>query len=226
MQAVRLACLGILVALLVSACGADDRPALIVHTASSLADALEEIAATAPELNVKIKPGGSGQLAASLNGGAPGDLFFSAHPQWVDELIYTKVLEADSRTTICGNRMVLIRHRDAGAPYATPQELAKSPRIALGDPDSVPAGHYAWQTLVAWQLTKDIDDRMTTTPSARIALALVEKKAADAGFVYESDALRSDQVRVDLVIDPKYHEEIRYTGSIVSRSTQKENAKK
>ncbi|NNF05907.1 MAG: extracellular solute-binding protein, partial [Candidatus Eisenbacteria bacterium] len=78
----------------------------------------------------------------------------------------------------------------------------------------------------AWQLTKDIDDRMTTTPSARIALALVEKKAADAGFVYESDALRSDQVRVDLVIDPKYHEEIRYTGSIVSRSTQKENAKK
>ena len=69
-------------------------------------------------------------------------------------------------------------------------------RIAVGDPAGVPAGVYARGYLVSLGLWDALAPRLVPTRSVRAALAVVEAGDADAGIVYRTDALSSDEVAV------------------------------
>ena len=86
----------------------------------------------------------------------------------------------------------LARQIEAGAPA----DLARLPRLALADPEAVPAGVYARRYLESAGLWPALRERVVPTLDVRAALAAVASENVPAGIVYRTDAALSKRVRV------------------------------
>jgi molybdate transport system substrate-binding protein len=69
-------------------------------------------------------------------------------------------------------------------------------RLAVADPDSVPAGKYARAALISLGVWDEVSDRLVRGDSVRTALAFVARGESPFGIVYETDALVDRKVRV------------------------------
>lgn len=183
--------------------GRDDTGPL-VFAASSLQEALdaasdEWVAAGhgRPVLNFAATPA----LARQIGTGAEGDLFVSADEKWMDEVERKGLLVSSSRADLLRNRLVLI------APASTPEvldvrsgfrlaERLGNARLAMADPDAVPAGRYGKQALLSLGVWDSISSRIATAENVRAALALVSRGEAPLGVVYATDALAEPDVAV------------------------------
>lgn len=188
---------------------ADPRNGTIqVFAATSLTDLLEAAVDTfeasvddAPEVQLHLA--GSSLLARQIEYGAGADVFISAHPTWTDHLAQQGFL----RTTVVlpiTNRLVLISRR-AGL------RVTNVERLALADPDHVPAGIYARSVLECEQLWTRVEERVAATVDVRGALAAVEEGAADAAIVYSSDARFVPHLHVSEPFTESCRPEIVYT---------------
>src|SRR5690349_230898 len=116
---------------------------VLVFAAASTTDALQRLGAQFERergVEVVFSFAGSSALARQLEAGAPADLFLSA-----DRAQLAKVKAAGGVETarpLLGNRLVVVAPRGA-PPLSTGCALAGFPRVALADPQSVPAGVYA-----------------------------------------------------------------------------------
>src|SRR3984885_5729577 len=125
--------------------------------AISLKDALDEIAhlysTEHPNAEVHFNLGGSGTLQRQIEQGAPVDIFISASPDEMDALGSEGLLAAGTRKDLARNSIVLITPADKSS-AATFQDLAKPEvkLIALGEPQTVPAGKYAREVLTHFGL--------------------------------------------------------------------------
>lgn len=118
-----------------------------------------------------------------------------------------------ARRALVGNRLVVVQ--PAGLPMEPQPDLhtllgPSVRRVALADPEAVPAGIYAREALVRAGLWERLQPRLVPTLDVRAALALVELGEADAGLVYASDAAASRRVRVAGAVDPSLHGPIVY----------------
>jgi len=77
-----------------------------------------------------------------------------------------------------------------------PSDLPAAKRLALADPQAVPAGVYARTWLESIGLWDKVKDKVVPTLNVRAALAAVESENADAGIVYRTDAVISKRVKV------------------------------
>lgn len=176
----------------------------LVLAAASLQEALEEASAAwaarghpAPVLSFAATPA----LARQVEAGAVADLFISADEGWMDKLAAKGLVRKDTHRAFLANRLVLIAPADSAvkltiSPGFKLGAALGSGRLALADPDSVPAGKYAraaLESLGAWDAVKD---RIAAGESVRAALALVERGQAPLGVVYATDAMASRKVRV------------------------------
>ena len=101
--------------------------------------------------------------------------------------------------------------------FGLAEALARSgSRLALGDPDHVPAGLYAKAALQSLGLWDRVAPRIAAAAHVRAALALVERGAAAAGVVYASDARISRRVRSVATFPADSHPPIRYPLAIVA----------
>jgi molybdate transport system substrate-binding protein len=168
-------------------------------------------------------------LARQIEAGAPADLFFSADDQWTQHLAAQKRLRAESRHALLGNRLVLI------VPASNPLRLQPAPgfalsaalgrgRLAMADPQSVPAGKYAAQALTRLGIWASVKDRVVRAENVRAAMALVERRAAPLGIVYATDARASAEVRVAGVFPASSHRPIRYEVALLAASTHADAA--
>ena len=187
-----------------SAAADDDGRPVTLFAAASATDAVNEIAeAYAARTGGSIRPvvAASSTLARQIAQGAPADLFLSANVKWMDHLAGQGAVLPDSQVPLLSNRLVLI------APADSPLRLRLSPdldlaallgdgRLALGDPNHVPAGIYARQALEALGLWDQVADKLAQASNVRAALALVDRGEAVAGIVYETDAAISPRVRI------------------------------
>jgi len=157
---------------------------------------------------------GSSILAKQIENGAPADIYLSANPAWMDYLAERGHIDATTRRDLLANRLVVIARVDGAAgslDVETDLTAALGEgRLALGDPDHVPAGIYARQALEAMGLWPALADRLVRTADVRIALHLVARGEAPLGIVYASDAHTFDGVRVAGEIAPGHHAPIRY----------------
>src|SRR5688500_5853731 len=150
-----------------------------VSAAISLKAALTEIAAAYQKETgeqVRFNFGASGQLMAQIKAGAPADLFISAAPKQVDDLVAANLADAKSRRTIAANALVLVAPADAASPPKDFKDLAdaRQKRIAIGDPRTVPGGQYAMQTLTSLKLTDALKGRLIHAANVRQVLDYVE----------------------------------------------------
>ncbi len=196
---------------------------LTVYAAASLSRALDEVLDAFGQTHaapVSANYASSSTLARQIAQGAPADLYLSANLQWMDYLADAGLLANDSRHTLLGNQLVLVTADDSNlaAIKLTPNwDLAASlgdSRLAVGDPDHVPAGRYAMEALQWLGLWPVAEPRLARANNVRGALALVERGEAPLGIVYASDAIGA-KVRVLGHFEPQSHSPIDYPVAIV-----------
>lgn len=207
----------------------DARVDLMVSAAISLTDALQELKTVyEKEHNVSLtfNLGSSGKLAQQIENDAPSDVFISANEDWMDRLVEKNKIDSESLIDLTGNAIVLITGEDTDRAIDSisdiqPDELDQ---VAIGNPDSVPAGKYTEQTLKNLHLWEPIGDHIILAKDVRQVLTYVETGNTDLGFVYESDAQTSDKVKIMAIADDALHDPIIYPGAVVSESNQQDAA--
>lgn len=196
---------------------------LFISAAASLTDAMEEIAEIYEEENnieLTFNFAGSGKLAQQIQQGADIDVFISANENWMDTLIEEGLVKEDTRENITGNKLVLIVGEDSSISYDSFEELDRNDvdDIAIGNPESVPAGEYTKEILKNLGKWEELEDNFVFAQDVRQVLTYVETGNADIGFVYESDAKISDAVKIIAESDPDMHDPIIYPGAITADS--------
>ncbi|RFC50666.1 MAG: molybdate transport system substrate-binding protein [Verrucomicrobia bacterium] len=172
-----------------------------VFAAASLAEALKEIAAShqrATGDTVRLNLAASSLLARQIKEGAPADLFFSADEAKMNDLAKAGLIDAASRRSLLGNRLVIVVPLDSPLALGSAADLAGPAvtHLALAETATVPAGIYAKQYLLKIKIWDAVAARVVSTENVRAALAAVESGNADAGIVYQTDALISKKVRI------------------------------
>ena len=147
-----------------------------VAAAASLTDALKEIgtaytAATGdrPVCNV----GASSTLARQIEEGAPVDVCFSADEAKMDALQAKNLIVANSRRALLNNSLVVVVLKDSPLKIDAPAALATGAikRLAIGEPQTVPAGIYAREFLTRVSLWEKVQPKTLPCDNVRAALA-------------------------------------------------------
>jgi molybdate transport system substrate-binding protein len=192
---------------------------VVVFAAASLKNALDEAAAAWTRetgKTTRISYAASSALAKQIEAGAPADLFLSADEEWMDALARKGLLRPGTRASLLGNRLVLIAplaSRAAlviGRGFPLARALGPDGRLALADPDAVPAGKYARAALVSLGVWPSVAGRLAPAENVRAAMAFVERGEAPLGIVYQTDALASRKVRVIGRFPPASHPPVSY----------------
>lgn len=215
--------------------------ALTVSAAASLQDAMQEIKAlyerSFPIATVTYNFGASGALAQQISQGAPVNVFLSASPSWMDVLEQKGQTVADSRQDFLKNRLVLVvPQRDANTgrldtDRPTIESFAdlsdvRVGKVAIGEPESVPAGHYAEELLDGLNLLDSVRSKLVLAKSVRQVLSYVETGNVDAGLVYATDAQSSGRVRIVAYGSSEMHSQIEYSVAVIRPSAQQNSTQK
>jgi molybdate transport system substrate-binding protein len=181
---------------------------ITVSAAASLTNAFQDIGrefeAANPGSKILFNFGSSGQLVQQITRGAPVDAFAAADQESMDRAEKGGAIERASRFNFVRNEMVVVVPADSAAGASGLADLKGSAfaRIAIGNPDSVPAGRYAKLALDKGALWDVLKEKMINTQNVRQALDYVVRGEADAGFVYATDArLLPARVKVAFKVD-------------------------
>ena len=163
----------------------------------------------------------SSVLAKQIFHGAPADIYISANPQWMDYLSDEKSIEPSTRFDLLANRLVLVAPADSalsvqiGDSFPLSDKLGGG-KLAMGDPDHVPAGIYGKAALENLGVWRSVSGQVVMSQDVRAALALVERGEAAAGVVYATDAAMTKNVRVVSGFPAASHPPIIYPAAIVA----------
>lgn len=173
-------------------------------------------------ITLRLVFAGSSTLARQIAAGAPADIYISAHAKWMDTLIHNGLIAAETRQNIATNQLVMIA---GNQPFPAPMmvfgpgypidSILQGSRLALADPDHVPAGQYARQALTKFGMWKKVQDRLALTRDVTGALMLVARGEARLGIVYASDAKRTPDVHVFAPFPTTSHAPIVYPAAII-----------
>jgi molybdate transport system substrate-binding protein len=139
----------------------------------------------------------------------------SADQEWMDYLAERRLIRRETRRDLVGNRLVLV----APASSTLTLRIARGfplrsalgdERLAMGDPDYVPAGKYARGALMTLGVWPDVADRLVRAENVRVALAYVARGETPLGIVYATDARADTRVKVVDTFPAETHLPIRY----------------
>ena len=196
------------------------RGSILVSAAISLIEGVEPIAAefeTLTGTRVRLNLAGSDTLATQIIDGAPVDLFLSANVEQMERLAARDLVDLATTVELVSNQLVVVVPGNRGGSVVEPSDLlsASVRRVAIGDPDGVPAGLYAKTYLETHGIWDELHGKIVPTRDVRAALAAVEAGNADAGFVYRTDLFASLDVRLAFEIPPGDGPHIRYPAAVL-----------
>lgn len=219
--------------MILSACGNDETGdtgetvTLTVSAAASLTDALQEAADVFyeehPDIEVDFNFGGSGALQQQISQGAPADMFFSASESDFDVLIENGKISEGNTVNLLKNELVLVTPAD-NQTITSFDNITEASQIAVGTPESVPAGKYAVETFESMNISKEIEPLLVYAEDVRAVLTYVERGEVDAGLVYRTDALTSDLVEIADTAPEAAHEPVVYPVGMINGSKNDEAA--
>jgi molybdate transport system substrate-binding protein len=203
---------------------------LTISAAASLNEALIEIKKNFetenPHIKILYNIGGSGALKQQIFQGAPVDLFLSAAIDPFNELTQKGLIDKENRVNLLSNQLVLVTNKEHPSDINGFSDLKLNHinKIAIGIPESVPAGKYAKQTLENLGLWRHLEPIIIQTKDVRQALTYVETGNVDAGIVYMTDVYVSDKVKIVATADEQTHDSIIYPAGILKSSANKKEA--
>ena len=199
---------------------------VLVFGAASLKEALDEqarIFANSSGDKVTISYAASSALARQIASGAPADLFIAADLEWMDYVDERQLLRPGTRVQLLRNALVLIAPAASQARIAIGRgfplaALLGQGRLAMADPDSVPAGKYGRAALEHLGVWSSVESRIARAENVRAALALVSRGETPIGIVYATDAQADKGVRIVGTFPADSHRPIVYPAAIVATS--------
>ncbi|NLI69486.1 MAG: molybdate ABC transporter substrate-binding protein [Firmicutes bacterium] len=205
---------------------------LNLSVAASLTDAMEEIGELYkeenPHVNIEFNFGSSGALQQQIEQGAPADIFMSAASKQMNELQEGGLLLDDTRIDLLQNELVLVVPKGFTA-ISEFTDLTKEEieLVAIGDPESVPAGKYAQEAFTTLGIWDELESggKLMLGKDVRQVLGYVETEAVQAGAVYRTDAQISDKVDVAAVAPEDSHDPVTYPVALIKDSPNEEEAK-
>jgi molybdate transport system substrate-binding protein len=203
---------------------AEEATPVMVFAAASTTNAVNEIGTLFKEkggAGITSSFASSSTLAKQIEQGAPASVFISADEDWMNYLSQRKLIAENSRVNLLGNSLVLIAPASGAAQenITVGKELVGlvgNGRIAVGDPDHVPAGKYAKAALVKLNIWKDIEPRLARASDVRGALALVERGEAAYGIVYSTDAAITKKVKIVGQFPPDSYSPVVYPIALIA----------
>lgn len=166
----------------------------------------------------------SSALARQIDAGAPADIFISADEPWMDDVAKHGLLKPGTRVSFLANRLVLVAPAAHAKPIAIKPGFALARllgdgRLAMAEPNSVPAGKYGKEALTTLGVWDAVAAKVASGDSVRSALALVERGEAPYGIVYATDALASKGVKIVGVFPAASHAPITYPIALLTAAT-------
>ena len=214
-----------IVAFLLLAASALQAAELTILAAASLTDALKEIGSNYEKQSgdkLVYNFAASSVLARQIQEGAPADVFISADEAKMDSV--ASDLATGTRKSILSNTLAVVVFSESKIEIHEIEDLTRPEieRIALAEPQSVPAGIYAKQYLKKVGLWKKVIDKVIPTENVRAALAAVEYGNVEVGMVYKTDVLISKKVRMALEVPAEEGPRISYPIAALKSSRQPE----
>ena len=200
----------------------------LVFAAASLQDVLPTVGAAltaSQSVPVRYSFGASSALARQIEQGAPADVFLPADTDWMDYLDQRNLIVRASRRNLLSNQLVLIAPQASTlrlriGPHMPIARALRAGRLALADPNSVPAGRYAKAALTALGVWPEVETKLAPADNVRGALAFVARGEAPLGIVYATDARAEPRVRVIGVFPPSSHPPIVYPGALTAHGRE------
>jgi molybdate transport system substrate-binding protein len=142
----------------------------------------------------------------------------------MDYLAERRLIRADSRVNLLGNRLVLIAPKGKSVPLRIAPNFglaaALGPdRLALANPDVVPAGKYAKAALTSLGVWPSVASKIAPAENVRGALVLVSRGEAPLGIVYRTDAHADPGVAIVDTFPESSHPAIVYPVAITSSAS-------
>jgi molybdate transport system substrate-binding protein len=200
-----------------------------VFAAASLKNAIDDINTLFTE-TTKIKTvtsyAATSALIRQIEQGAPAGILLSADVKWMDYGAEKKLVQSDSRVNLLGNKLALVAPKDSTlqnlriAKGFDIAKLAGDGRIAVADVKAVPAGRYAKDALQSLGSWEKAEPKLAMAENVRAALALVSRKEAPLGIVYETDARINPGVRVIATFPDGSHESVTYPVALTASANK------
>lgn len=210
--------------LLIAGCNNSKPSEITISCAASLKEVINELILNFQEENKNIKInvnlGGSGALKNQIIGGAPVDIVFFASQSDLKDLNKKGLIEENFHQDILKNRMVI-----AGKEKISKLSNIINHKIAIGNPDTVPAGRYAKQVLENSNLWDKIKEDLIFTKDVRSAMQYVEVGEVDYAFIYMTDAKLMKNSIISYVVPEDYHKPIIYSYGVIKDKNSKEVVK-
>ena len=175
---------------------------ILVAAAASLKNAYEDelipmFEEQYPGVTVEGTYDSSGKLQTQIEEGLEADVFMSAATKQMKALDEEGLIASDTIVNLLENKIVLIVPTGSDSKIDSFEKIGDAASIALGDPESVPAGQYAKEALTNLNVWDSIQDKVSFGTNVTEVLNQVAAASADAGIVYATDAAsKADQVTV------------------------------
>jgi molybdate transport system substrate-binding protein len=197
-----------------------------VFAAASLKEAMDDQAKqfeAGRGNRVVVSYGASNTLAKQIEAGAPADIFISADLDWMDYLDQRHLIAPNARFDLLRNTLVLIAPASNSSPLRIGPNFGLAAalgteKLAMANPDSVPAGKYGKSALEKLGVWTSVEKQVARAENVRAALALVSRGEAPFGIVYKTDALADKGVRVVDTFPPDSYPPIIYPAAVVAAS--------
>jgi molybdate transport system substrate-binding protein len=148
---------------------------------------------------VKVTPtyASSGDLQTQIENGLGSSVFMSAATKQMDALAEEGLVDNDTIKDFLENKVVLIVPADSDSDISSFEDLKDvDGTIAIGDPESVPAGQYAKEALENLEIWDDVESKLSLGTDVTAVLNQVAQGSAECGIVYATDANSTDDVKV------------------------------
>ena len=175
---------------------------ILVAAAASLKNAYEDelipmFEEQYPGVTVEGTYDSSGKLQTQIEEGLEADVFMSAATKQMKALDEEGMIASDTIVNLLENKIVLIVPAGSDSKIDSFEKIGDAASIALGDPESVPAGQYAKEAMTNLNVWDSIQDKVSFGTNVTEVLNQVAAASADAGIVYATDAAsKADQVTV------------------------------
>lgn len=172
------------------------------------------------EVDISFNFASSGTLSKQIEQGAPVDLFLSANLGNFNDLIEKNLISEDQAEHLLKNELVFIAPLDSST--TSIKQITQADKIAIGIPETVPAGEYAKEALISLGLWDVVQKKLILAKDVRQVLSYVETRNVEGGIVYKTDSETSDQIIEVSSFDSSLYSPIIYPMGIIESSKHKE----
>lgn len=217
--------------LLFQVCSVVTAQAQTIHlsVAASMTDAFKEMMAGFTEKHPTVEFlsnfASSGSMAKQIEQGAPADIFVSANPKWMKYLAEKQLVAAGTDRIFAYNQLVFVGEKKSTG--LSLENLISLDLIALGSPQSVPAGQYAKQAMEQAGIYAELEreKKLIMAKDVRQALIYADRGEVDGAFVYKTDALLAEKAKILFTVPQDLYDRVSYPLALTTEGVKNESAK-